>query len=503
MRCRWNVGVIGLTLAGLLWGGSGAFAAATTTQAPAPDKPGVEDPNKPETIIVARIEDYTITKPELKERVIREVPPQREYEGEPNRVVTAQSVLDEMLAEKAMMIEGRKLGYLDHKDIKPYLDRVRQRNLIGLMLEDYVRENLTITDAEVEARQKVDPNLTAEQAKARVQRVKVGPLLDRFYADLLVKHDVKKLPENFAKASEVHQRLLTQPAKPRDRGVYWITGPQIEDELTPEEKNLVLATFDTGRLTLTDWLWVINDIVPTGRPRDLNTVEGVDKFTDRALQGPVLMAEAIARGYDKNKKYLETMRAVEDNALMGKVLSDKLSHLPEPNEAEIKAYFEKHAARFGTSASIKIDQIWCKDLATAQTVKEKLAGGADFDAVKKEVSLRKDEPAHDTWPRSEGVFWNDIANAEPNTVIGPVKGFFNPRITWRIVKVLEKKPAVATAYSDSLKDRVKEAVMTERYLTTRREFEKQMLEKYPHEIYAEKIKDIDPLEVSTDDAPAR
>jgi hypothetical protein len=507
MKRLWNVTVTGLVLAGFLYGASGTRAAtaepnAAAQKKPEQTKPAVEDPNKPETVIVARIGEYTVNKAQLEGRLAQEVMPQREYEGEPNRVVTVQGVLDQMIAEKAMVIEGRKLGYLDHKDIKPQIDRVRQRSLIQLMLEDYVRDNLAVTDAEVQAQQKTDPNLTAEQAKVRVQRVKVNPLLDQFYAKLLEKYKVKKLSENFAKVSQIHQRLLTQPAK-RDKNIYWITGPQIEEELTPEEKGLVLATFEGGRLTLTDWLGVLNDMVPPSRPKNLDTVEGVDKFTDQALQGPVLMAEAIARGYDKNAKHLETMRAVEENNLMGKVLGDKLSNIPEPNESQIKAYFEKHAARFGSPASMKIDQIWCKDLAAAQEIKKQLAGGAAFETIKKEQSLRKDEPAHDTWPTSEGIFWDDLRKAEPNTVVGPVKGFFDPRIKWRVVKVLEKKPAVSTPYSDSMKDRVKEAEMTDRMLTMRRDFEKQMLAKYPHEVSAAKIKDIDPLEVSADSAPTR
>ena len=460
-------------------------------------KPPVE-PNA-----VARIGDYVITRKELKERLAQQVLPQRENEGEPNRLATPQSVLEQMVAEKAMMLDGRKLGYLDDKNIRPLIQQFRQRSLIGLMLQDYVRENLVITDAEVKERQKTDPNLTPEQAKGLVQRSKLGPMLDQFYTQLLEKHKVQKVKESFQKASQIHQRLLTQPAKPRGPGIYWITLAQMEEELTPEEKSLVLATYESGRLTLADWFSSINEIAPPGRPKDLDTAAGVEKFTDRALEGPVLMAEAIARGYDKNKKYLEDMRAYEDNQLRNKVLGDKIGNIPEPNESQIKAYFEKNPAWFATPASMKIDQIWCKDLATAQKVKEQLLGGASFETVKNEQSLRKEEPAHDVWPTSEGVFWDDLRKAEPNAIVGPVKGFYDPRIKWRIVKVLEKKPAVMNPYADAMKDRVKEALMTDHMQAIRREFEKQMLAKYPHEIYVDKIKDIDPLEVSVEDAPAR
>ena len=40
-------------------------------------------------------------------------------------------------------------------------------------------------------------------------------------------------------------------------------------------------------------------------------------------------------------------------------------------------------------------------------------------------------------------------------------------------------------------------------MAIQRDFRTQMLAKYPHEVYSNKIKDIDPLEVSTDSTPAR
>jgi hypothetical protein len=485
-----------LVIAALVLVLTGVIALVGCRRPPAQTSPA--DPNA-----VAKIGDYTITLKDLKDRVAREILPQPQFESEPNRVVTVPGVLDQMLAEKAMMIEGRKNNLLNDKNIRTYLQRVRRDNLIRSMLGDYVRDNLVVTDAEVQAQQKADPNLTPERAKMAVQRKNADPLLNQFYAGLLTKFKVQKVKENFPRASQIHQRLLTRPAKPRGENVTWITGPQIDDELTKEEKELTIATFEGGRLTMEEWLRALDDMIPPSRPRDLNTADGVDKFTDVALQGPILVAEAVARGYDKNPKHLEYMRLVEDNQLLNKVLTDNCPDLRDPNDAAVKLFFERNKGLFAAPASTKIDQIWCKDLATAQKVKEKLLGGASFETVKNELSLRKEEPAHEVWSPNEGAFWGDLAKAEPNSIVGPIKGFFDPRIKWRVVKVIEKKPAAPKAYSDEIKMVVKNAMFAEHSAKTRRDFEKRILAKYPHEIYAEKIKDIDPLEVSLDDSPAR
>jgi hypothetical protein len=49
-----------------------------------------------------------------------------------------------------------------------------------------------------------------------------------------------------------------------------------------------------------------------------------------------------------------------------------------------------------------------------------------------------------------------------------------------------------------MKDRVKEAEMTDRTTLKQQAFQKEILMQYPHEVYAEKIKGMDPLEASTD-----
>jgi hypothetical protein len=500
-------GVFLLVLIGSLSRPSGIFAAETPAS-PAETLAKVQAPSQdasdPTKIVVATIGDYTITLAELKERLAQAVMPPRPEEGEPNRVVTTEGVLDQMIAEKAMMTEGRKLGYLNDKIVHSAVERFRTEQLVRLMLIDYVQQNLVVTDAEIQEQQKADPNLAPERAKAQVQMKKVNQLVEQFYAQLLEKYKVQKVKENFQKAAQIHQRLLNQPAKPRERGIYWITRTQIDNELTQEEKDLVLATYEGGRLTLADWFEALNDIVPPRRKSlGLDTAEGVEKFTDLALRPPILTAESVARGYDKNEKYLENLRSYEDNQLLNKVLSDKLRSPFEPNDEQIRAYFDGHQAQFAKPTMMKVDQIWCKDLATAQKVKELLTGGASFDQTKEQYSLRKEEQARDISRFSEGVFWDDIRAAEPNDVVGPVKGFYDPKIKWRIVKVLEKTPGEMFPFSDTIKNRVKWTMAAEHREAIRRAYEKDLLAKYPHEINVERIKDIDPFAVSTEETTDR
>ena len=446
--------------------------------------------------VVATIGEYSITQSELKQRLAREVRPQREDSGVPERSVTAESVLREMIAEKAMSMEGRALGYLEDEAIADQLEQARQRKLIQMLLTDYVREHIPVTPEEIDEQLKANPKLTPEQAAWRVQTPQAGPVLEQFYAGLLEKYGAEKVKENFAEVSRVHQRLLTQPAKPRGPNVYWIMNSQLRDDLSEAEKNLVLVKYEGGQLTLKDWFDMLCQMAPPGRPKNLNTTAGVEGLVDRALQPLIWVAEARERGYDQDEQFLQEMRKVEDIRLLGKVQSEKLKDIAKPTEDEIKAYFEAHQEWFGTSAAIRVDQVWCKDLQTAKEVRMRLDDGASLESLKSTYSLTKNEQAHNTYPSSEGPFWGELWKAEPNDVVGPVRGFHADGVKWRVVKIYEKTPTQMQPYSDSVKNGVESAIYTLRRREILAACRAELLQKYPYEIYADSIKDIDPLEVT-------
>lgn len=443
--------------------------------------------------VVARIHDYTITKDELLQRLKGAVQPSGDDDAGPREPVTAQSVLLEMVAEKAMMMEGRRLGYLNDAQIQPYLERQRQQRLGGMLRTDHMRANLSIDPAEVDKMVKSNPKLTREQAERLVTQSKGMALLEQFYKQLLEKRHLKRMTENFPRVAQIHDRLLNRPASPRREA--WILLSQISNDLAQEEKNLVLATFDGGQVTALDWFRALHEIIPPRRPANLSTPEGVEQFLDRSLRIAVFVTEAESRGYHKRPDFLQQMRELEDQQLLYKAQDARTRGITEPNEQQIKAYFEKNQARFGDSPTLKLDQIWCEDLQTARRVREMLDGGADFKPTKEAHSVQKSEP-YNVYPSGEGPFWEDLWKGEPNQVIGPVKGFSGEGIAWRVVKVIEKTPGKLKPYSDEIGNRVKWAIMGEQRAETLKAYRKELLEKYEYKLYADRIKDIDPLAVA-------
>ena len=454
--------------------------------------PAVAAGTGPSTV-VARIGPYSITKEELEKQLLTDLRPyDYDYYDEDAPPATAMSTLTKMVGEKAMALEARAKGMLENERTQTTVKRFRERRLAGLLSQRYLEGKVTSSESEIAAKMKSDPKLDKVRAKSLVERDKARALWDRYYLEIYKKLHVKKVTENFSRVIQAHQRLLNRPEYPR--AVTWIRNDQVRNELTPEEKKTVLATFDKGEVTLLDWFNALCDIVPPRRPKSCN--EGVvDKYLTSALQMPLLVTEAESKGLHKNAELLKQVREYEDRLLLGEARSAKYKEAEEPTTEQMVAYFNENKKEFGTSKSVKIDQIWCDDIAAARKVRAELDDGKDFEQVKQQYSLEKKLKAFNTQPGSEAIFWKELWAADPNTIVGPIKGFYRQGVKWRVVKVIEKKPAELKEYDVKMLPQIKDRMMTKQRDALVAAYRKELLGKYTHQIYAEKIKDIDVLKI--------
>jgi len=455
-----------------------------------PEQPPVaEEPLEPSDV-VAEIDGQAITRGELQARLIKENRGDRDFGSAPEELSDAETVLLKMLGEKAMIIEGREGDLLkDSKRLREFYEK----QMVELLLVRELSDKVEVTDAEVDAKLKADPKLKRDRARSMLLWAKRRQAVDKFYDRLCDKLNVEKLRYNFPKVAQAYQRLRYRPQTDRGR-VFWIQHSQMENELTQEEKNTPLATYDGGRVTLMDWFETLNMIPPMKRPNDLETVEGVERLLDGTLRMPVLVAEAKLRRLDKDPDLMKQMAPREEQLIYIEVRRILLDGIPEPTEEEMRNYFDKNKDKFRTDDTLRIDQIWCQDLQTAKKVVSELDAGKDFASAKKEYSLKKDQKAFKTTASREGVFFSDLWAAEPNDIVGPVQGFYEETFRWRVVKILDKKPGRMQQY-DKVDRKVKSAIRQQRRNAKLAEYHKQLLAKYPYKIYPEKFKDLDPLNI--------
>jgi hypothetical protein len=80
-------------------------------------------------------------------------------------------------------------------------------------------------------------------------------------------------------------------------------------------------------------------------------------------------------------------------------------------------------------------------------------------------------------------------------VAGPVKGFREDGLAWRVVKVLAKTPAKERPFAQ-VRDTIKWTLLSERRKALLDSYGKELREKYKYEVYADRIQGLDPLDVS-------
>jgi hypothetical protein len=221
----------------------------------------------------------------------------------------------------------------------------------------------------------------------------------------------------------------------------------------------------------------------------------IEQLLRSALQMPLLVVEAESLGLDKDQELLKQVRDYEDRLLLNNARSAQYKNAKEPSAEEMMAYFKENKDAFATSESLKIDLIWCDDLAKAKKVKAELDGGKDFEQAKQEHSLEKQLKPYTTRPGSEGLFWKDLEGGDPNEIVGPVKGFHRDGVKWRIVKILERKPSTPKEYTEDMIPRIKDRIMTKQRDALLAKYSKELLRKHTYQIYLDRIKDIDPLDI--------
>ena len=210
---------------------------------------------------------------------------------------------------------------------------------------------------------------------------------------------------------------------------------------------------------------------------------------------PLYISEAKLQKLDQDEGFLKQVREYEDTRLLITANNKKYLEVQEPTTEQIVAYYNNNKEAFRVGRLVKIDLIWCQDLESARQVKAELDSGKDFESIKQKYSLVKNLKPYNTYSNNEGLFWKDLWQADPNDIVGPIKGFYSGKIKWRIVKILEKNPGELKDYSADMDNGIKYYMMSEHRDALLAEYRRELLKKYPHEIYPERIKDIDPLDI--------
>ena len=116
------------------------------------------------------------------------------------------------------------------------------------------------------------------------------------------------------------------------------------------------------------------------------TREGHREILDDLIEKRLYAAAARADGLHKQPDVQRAIEQAANEILAHRYLDARITNAAVP-EAELRAFYDQNRTQLVTPARVKARHIVVKTRAEAQSVRERLAGGADFATVAAEVSL--------------------------------------------------------------------------------------------------------------------
>jgi len=464
---------------------------ADAGQAAVPVQPTAEDLTDDSPVAV--IGDAEITGAEFRKRMIMEnLPdPYGISSGEP---VDPGALIKYMVGEKAAVMEARRQGLLQDPKIAWHAEQFIHNLLIQQIYLTQVKDKITVTEEDISDMLKKNAKWDRERARSMAYSQKARAMMDALSKQLVDALHVHKVKENFPQAAAIYRRLLEHPKEPRGKNVHWILKKQILEELDPNEGSLVLATFDGGQYTLMDLLKGIHAMVPTRRPGDLVIPAGIERFVDRSLASPLLVARARQLGLDKKPDVVAAIRDREDTFLMGLIRTMQNEGQDKPDKEAIQAYFDKIQASRHLDYKIKVRTVWYDTYEKALAARQTLDQGGSFDDLL--TGTDSEQPAkepRETTALAEGRFWDSLWNADPNTVVGPIQGFKGQDLAWRIVEVGAKVKGKPVELNSFFEDRIYGTLFSQQTKARMEAYYAELLKKYPHTIYRDRLAFFNPF----------
>ena len=451
----------------------------------ADELPVITDANQ----AIAIIGEVEITGQELRDEIVNSLSPDPYRFYPENEPVEAEAVLMRMLGDQALVLDARQRGLLEEDSVHKRIARYHTKLLVNALAFAIVPTMPEVTDEEVADFQKQNERATSEQARHKLANEKAAQIMEDFFQSLIKQTNFKKYPEVCARGAQVHHRLLTKPQKPRKQS--WIQNNQFEEEITDEEKALVLADWKGGKFTLADFFDGLGQFSPPSRPASLNTAQGLEQFVDRLIRRPVLETEARRRGLDQQSDVVQSLRAYEDRILLGMVKREALDQIDDPTEEDFKAYYNLAIGQEDLMSRIELDTIWMQDRATADKAYVAWQAGTDFNEVQATYSMEEKPRPQKASPQSMGLFWEVIKDAHKNDVIGPFPGNMRRQFAWRIVRVRSIEKLDYPSF-EKTKHRLEDEVRRARQEELLDQQRNELLDQMPYQILTSKPEVFDP-----------
>ena len=222
-----------------------------------------------------------------------------------------------------------------------------------------------------------------EAIKTQLLNMKNMTLTEKYFEDLKAKYPVtvEKATCDYLmhKREEMYPPQLLKTLPKNDFDV---------EQLDRDEKELVLATWDGGQITVNEYLTQIRNFLrPDMRP-DLDNYDSLAVVIFELKKPDLLSLEALREGLDNDEYYLNRMKLFKELNMADIMRNDSIPTGPEPDEGMIRKYYEDHLDEYTDPAKVHVFEILLNDEIKARKLAKEIRSLKAFKDKAMDLTLR-------------------------------------------------------------------------------------------------------------------
>jgi len=157
--------------------------------------------------------------------------------------------------------------------------------------------------------------------------------------------------------------------------------------LDRDEKELVLATWDGGQITVMQYLTKVRQLPVSRRPA-LNDIDRLRETIFALETSDILVVEAHRLGIDNSPEYLDKIKTFKELNMADLMRNDSIPKPPPPDDAMARQYYDEHPDEFTTPEKIHVYEILLSDELQASKLKDEIKSLAAFKKKAAELTER-------------------------------------------------------------------------------------------------------------------
>lgn len=195
---------------------------------------------------------------------------------------------------------------------------------------------------------------------------------------------------------------------------------------TPQQEEPVLALVNGRAITQTEFDARWSELSEATRAR-YDKEGGKRRFLDELITRELLMQEARRLGLDQNESIRDKVQRYKEQLILDELLKDRLKTKVELTQAELDAYYDKHAHELLAPLKVQVFLMLLPSLSAAKDLEAQINKGGDFVKFAQRYSIDAKSKAKggDLGPYRKGLVVPEvdvvIHQLKPGLVSAPIK----------------------------------------------------------------------------------